>query len=41
MSQLVGYDKDNIPSAVVAAIRPYLNRKEFDPEVRPLAVGFW
>lgn len=34
MSQLVGYDKDNMSPTVIAAIRPYLDRKEFDPEVR-------
>jgi len=33
MSQLVGYDKDSIPPPVVALIRPYLDRKEFEPEV--------
>lgn len=33
MSQLVEYDKDNIAPSVVALIRPYLDRKEFDPEV--------
>ena len=33
MSQLVAYDKDNIAPAVIAVIRPYLDRKEFEPEV--------
>jgi dynein heavy chain len=32
MSQLQEYDKDNIPPAVVAAIRPYLERPEFVPD---------
>lgn len=35
MQQLQTYDKDNIAPSVVAAIRPYLDRKEFEPEVRP------
>ncbi|KIY97683.1 Dynein heavy chain 3, axonemal [Monoraphidium neglectum] len=32
MSQLSGYDKDNIAPNVIAAIRPFLDRKEFEPE---------
>jgi dynein heavy chain len=32
MSQLQEYDKDNIPPAVIAVIRPYLDRPEFNPE---------
>ena len=36
MQQLVAYDKDNIAPSVVAAIRPYLERKEFELEASDL-----
>lgn len=33
MTQLKEYDKDNIPPSIITAIRPYLERPEFAPEV--------
>jgi hypothetical protein len=41
MSQLSGYDKDNIAPNVIAAIRPFLDRKEFEPEVRSKRAGLF
>ncbi|XP_076625371.1 dynein beta chain, ciliary [Colletes latitarsis] len=33
LSQLRNYDKENIHPEVVRAIQPYINNKEFDPEI--------
>ncbi|XP_015433748.1 PREDICTED: dynein beta chain, ciliary-like [Dufourea novaeangliae] len=33
LSQLRNYDKENIHAEVVKAIQPYINNKEFDPEI--------
>jgi hypothetical protein len=34
LASLQEYDKDNISPAVVATIRPYIERPEFEPQVR-------
>lgn len=31
MQQLQNYDKDNIPANIVAIIKPYVEKPEFDP----------
>jgi hypothetical protein len=33
------YDKDNIAPNIITAIRPYLDREEFKPEVSPCVGG--
>ncbi|XP_076548684.1 dynein beta chain, ciliary isoform X2 [Osmia lignaria lignaria] len=33
LSQLRNYDKENIHAEIVRAIQPYINQKEFDPEI--------
>jgi len=33
LSQLVNYDKENIPEVCQRAIQPYLHDKEFDPDL--------
>jgi dynein heavy chain, axonemal len=33
MARLQSYDKDNIAEEIIEKIRPYLSRKEFEPEL--------
>jgi Microtubule-binding stalk of dynein motor len=33
MARLQSYDKDNIEEEIIEKIRPYLSRKEFEPEL--------
>ncbi|GFH25705.1 dynein heavy chain 3, axonemal, partial [Haematococcus lacustris] len=33
MTKLQEYDKDNIPAVIITAVRPYLDKPEFSPEL--------